>query len=194
MRCLGNCLCLCLCVCLCDHCMTPIPSTFSTTVGGQRAILSEVLLADLKGLAKITFLTSSIPPWPTIVFVEKTRWEKIHEKMLSVNGTEPDVRRPWPLVTVATLVRAALLFNFILGRVATTVRLLHCSLTAQLAPANHLIKSWNQKVDKDKEKEKKLNCTTGTSQPSDKSPAYFKSSDGWSHLVMDAVSPKAKKL
>ena len=160
MRCLGNCLCLCLCVCLCDHCMTPIPSTFSTTVGGQRAILSEVLLADLKGLAKITFLTSSIPPWPTIVFVEKTRWEKIHEKMLSVNGTEPDVRRPWPLVTVATLVRAALLFNFILGRVATLL----------------------------------FNCTTGTSQPSDKSPAYFKSSDGWSHLVMDAVSPKAKKL
>ena len=118
----------------------PIPSTYSTTVGGQRAILSEVLLADLKEHAKIIFLTSSIPPWPTIVFVEKTRWEKIHEKMLSVNGTEPDVRRPWPLVTVATLVRAALLFNFILGRLATTVRLLHCSLTAQLAPANHLIK------------------------------------------------------
>ena len=115
MRCLGNCLCLCLCVCLCDHCMTPIPSTFSTTVGGQRAILSEVLLADLKEHAKITFLTSSIPPWPTILFVEKTWWEKIHEKMLSVNGTEPDVRRPWPLVTVATLVRAALPFNFILG-------------------------------------------------------------------------------
>ena len=84
-------------------------------MGGQRAILSEVLLADLKEHAKIIFLTSSIPPWPTIVFVEKTRWEKIHEKMLSVNGTEPDVRRPWPLVTVATLVRAALLFNFILG-------------------------------------------------------------------------------
>ena len=124
----------------------PIPSTYSTTVGGQRAILSEVLLADLKEHAKIIFLTSSIPPWPTIVFVEKTRWEKIHEKMLSVNGTEPDVRRPWPLVTVATLVRAALLFN----------------------------------------------CTTGTSQPSDKSSAYFESSDGWSHLVM--VSPKAKKL